>query len=74
METNAHLLVKKYIVILSNTMYGVEQSANKMLNNGWVPVGGISVSGDNEANYRYYQAMMHENYDESLLSYEQGES
>ena len=57
--------MKKYIVILQTSIYGLEQSVNKMLNEGWVPVGGMVVSDLRmQESYvtRYYQAMTHEDY------------
>ena len=58
--------MKKYIVVGASFVYDLEQSVNKMLNNGWVPVGGVSTSENS-----YCQAMMHADYDETKLSYEQ---
>jgi hypothetical protein len=55
--------MKKCIVIMQPSVYDLEQSANKMLNNGWVPLGGIAISPDATSAFsRCYLAMMHENY------------
>jgi hypothetical protein len=55
--------MKKCIVIMQPSVYDLEQSANKMLNNGWIPLGGIAVRSDGSVP-RCFLAMLHENWKE----------
>ncbi len=59
--------MKKYIVIMQLSRYNLEQSVDKMLNNNWFSVGGVSVIVDNKSDIRsYHQAMVYKDYDKNI--------
>jgi len=58
--------MKKCIVITRFTPHDLEQSANKMLNNGWIPLGGVAIEKESENVFAYCLTMMHENYEVDL--------
>ena len=62
--------MKKCIVITGPYVYDVEQSANKMLNNGWMPLGGVAIEKESKNVFAYCLAMMHENYVENQVEEE----
>jgi hypothetical protein len=49
-----------YLVVSEGNLISLEQSVNRCLNEGYRPVGGITVVAKSGGFYSYYQAMLKE--------------